>query len=71
MTPAISLYRKDSLHHSETDGVIQGTRRNTCLFLKKKKKNRNTDLKGMIVEQRITGKKQDRKRVVEAGSVIS
>lgn len=37
----------------------------------KKKKNRNTDLKGMIVEQRITGKKQDRKRVVEAGSVIS
>lgn len=39
--------------------------------LKKKKKFRNTDLKGMIVEQRITGKKQDRKRVVEAGSVIS
>lgn len=38
---------------------------------KKKKKFRNTDLKGMIVEQRITGKKQDRKRVVEAGSVIS
>lgn len=36
-----------------------------------KKKFRNTDLKDMVVEWRITGNRMDGKTIVEASSVIS